>query len=91
MRWTPLEKTSLPKVPCSANFGLNHFWQFLCTEVGASEQDSEDEDCRKDSQRLKTVKDPLVGGLKHFLFFHILGIIIPIDYYFHQPVIVPSH
>ena len=26
----------------------------------------------------------LVGGLEHFLFFHILGIIIPIDYYFSE-------
>ena len=26
----------------------------------------------------------LVGGLEHFLFSHILGIIIPIDYYFSE-------
>ena len=32
----------------------------------------------------------LVGGLEHFLFFHILGIIIPIDYYFSEGLKPPT-
>ena len=32
----------------------------------------------------------LVGGLEHFLFFHILGIIIPTDYYFSQGLKPPT-
>ena len=31
----------------------------------------------------------LVGGLEHFLFFHILGIIIPTDYYFFSEGLKP--
>ena len=30
----------------------------------------------------------LVGGLEHFFFLHILGIVIPTDY--HQPVLISS-
>ena len=32
----------------------------------------------------------LVGGLEHFHFFHILGIIIPIDYYFFERLKPPT-
>ena len=35
-----------------------------------------------DGKRMKTTV--LVGGLEHFLFFHILGIIIPIDFHIFQ-------
>jgi hypothetical protein len=30
------------------------------------------------------MKNELVGGLEHFLFFHILGIIIPTDFHIFQ-------
>ena len=32
----------------------------------------------------------LVGGLEHFLFFHILGIIIPTDQYFSEGLKPPT-
>ena len=32
----------------------------------------------------------LVGGLEHFLFFHILGIIIPADEYFSEGLEPPT-
>ena len=32
----------------------------------------------------------LVGGLEHFLFFHILGIIFPTDYYFSEGLKPPT-
>ena len=37
--------------------------------------------CKLNIDKSNRVPVTLVGGLEHFLFFHILGIIIPIDYF----------
>ena len=40
--------------------------------------------------RRSMVETYLVGGLEHFLFLHILGIIIPIDSYFSEVLKPPT-
>ena len=58
--------------------------------MGGTEIDIHGDPLDERSQGAKTLKTTLlVGGLEHVLFSHILGIIIPIDYFFFRGVAIP--
>ena len=61
-------------------------------EVGVADADADSAAVSLDAQRCTAQVDVsnLVGGLELFLFFHILGIIIPTDQYFSEGLKPPT-
>ena len=68
----------------------NKKYFFLCHVLRCHPYKWDDDDSQRGG--FSITKEWLVGGLEHFIFFHILGIIIPTDFHIfqrgwnHQPV-----